>query len=222
MYILLQKNVLILYTFIDCSVNMVLFITCDTPMGFVIMWTFKFLFVLVIFILAGCVQMPLNSDSRISNLAVTSVWDEPTKFSAGSTYSLSPQHLDNASSKTGDIKKAYLRYAEGIKQNFSYYGYQEVPNADAAEFHVRFILALSDDLDDKTISEKFGITPGLQESQGLNKGSILIAVIDANTGQRVWHGAIQGFVQEEATELERDKRRTYVINMVLAQFHKSH
>ena len=189
---------------------------------FINMHSVKILFLLAIFILSGCVQVPVNNESRVSNLAVTSVWDEPTKFSAGSKYSISPQHLEKVSNKTGEIKFAYQRYAEGIKSNLNSNGYQEVQDVNSAAFHVRFVLALSEDLDDKTISEQFGITPGLQDSQGLNKGSILISITDANTGQRVWHGAIQGFVQEDATDDEREQRRNYVINMVLAQFHKSH
>ena len=181
------------------------------------------LFVLVItFMSTGCVQVPINNESRISNLAVTSVWDAPGKFSVGSKYSIAPQHLKKVSIKTGEIKNAYQRYADGIKNNLSEHGYQEVVNPNDAAFHVRFILALSEDLDDKTISEQFGITPGLQESQGLNKGSILVAITDASTGQRIWHGAIQGFVQENATAQELEQRRIYVINMVLAQFHKAH
>lgn len=177
---------------------------------------------LVAAFLTACVQVPVNTDTKVSNLAVTSVWDIPTKFPVGAKYSISPQHLKKVSNKKGEIKNAYQRYADAIKANFDEHGFQEASNTDTAEFYVRFVLALSEDLDDKTISEKFGITPGLQESQELYKGSILVAINDAKTGQRIWHGAIQGFVQEEATEQEREKRRRYVLNMVLAQFYKSH
>ncbi len=186
------------------------------------MRSLNLLLLFTISMLMGCVQVPMNNAHRVSNLAVSSVWDTAIKFGSGSRYSISPLHLDKVASKTGEIKSAYQDYANGIKNNLNSYGYQEVPSDDTAAFHVSFILALAEDLDDQTISEQFGITPGLQESEGLNKGSILISITDANTAQRIWHGAIQGFVQEEATDQERAKRRAYVINMALAQFHKFH
>lgn len=186
------------------------------------MGTLKFLIVLMVFMLSACVQVPVNSDTRMSNLAVTSVWDMPTKLTSGTSYSISPQHLKSVARETGEIKNAYQRYADGIKANLNAHGFQEQTDAKLAQLHVRFMLALSEDLDDQTISEQFGITPGLQDSQEFSKGSLLISITQADTGQRVWHGAIQGFVQEDATEEERDQRRRYVLNMVLAQFHKPH
>lgn len=186
------------------------------------MHSVKLLLLFIAFILSACVQVPVKNESRVSNLAVTSVWDIPTKFASRTKYSISPHHLEKVSNKHGEIKSAYHRYADGIKKNLNSHSYQEVQDANAAVFHVSFILALSKDLDDQTISEKFGITPGLQESQGLDKGSVLVTITDANTGQRIWHGAIQGFVQQDATQEELERHRNYVINMLLAQFHKSH
>jgi hypothetical protein len=183
------------------------------------MRSINLLLLLIAFILVGCVQVPMNSERRASNLAVTSVRDAPIKFTPGSRYSISPQHFDKVSSKAGEIRNIYQDYAKEIRNNLNNYGYQEVQDANSAEFHVKFALALSEDLDDKTINKKFGITPGLQESKGLNKGSMLISITDAKTQRRIWHGAIQGFVQEEATEQEREQRREYVINMVLTQFY---
>jgi hypothetical protein len=184
------------------------------------MHIYKLLLLLVVSVLTACVQVPANNDSRVSNLAVTSVWDTPTKFSTGSKFSISLQRLNSVAIKNEAINNAYQLYSDGIESNLHSRGYQKALNASSAAFHVKFILALSEDLDDQAISEQFGITPGLQDSKDLNKGSFLISIIDVNTGQRVWHGAIQGFVQEETTELEKAQRRSYVINMVLAQFHK--
>lgn len=172
--------------------------------------------------LTACVQVPVNSDTKVSNLAVTSVWDIPTQFSQGTKYSISPQHLRKVKNRTGEIKNAYQQYANAIKANLNEHGFQEIQGSDIAELHIQFVLALSEDLDDSRIAEEFGITPGLQESQGLDKGSILIEITDAKTEQRIWHGVIQGFIQEDATEQERQQRRRYLLNMVLAQFYKFH
>lgn len=186
------------------------------------MRSFKLLLLFIVCIFMGCVQMQVNNDHRVSNLAVSSVWDAPAKFKLGSQFSISPLHLAKVSSKAGEIKSAYQSYAKDITDNLTRHGYREVQDTHLAAFHVSFTLALSEDLNDQTISEQFGVTPGLQEKKGLNKGSILISIVDVNTGQRVWRGAIQGFVHEEAAEYEQKQRRAYVINMALAQFYKPH
>ena len=79
---------------------------------------------------------------------------------------------------------------------------------------------LSKDLSDENISEKFGVTPGLSENAKLEKGSFLMYVEDANSKQRVWRGAVQGFVQENFSSAERKERTEDVVKMILAQFFK--
>ena len=117
--------------------------------------------------LTACVQVPVIKDTKVSNLAVTSVWDIPTKFPVGAKYSISPQHLKKVLNKKGEIKNAYQRYADAIKANFDEHGFQEATNADTAEFYVRFVLALSEDLDDKTISEKLVLHQGYRKAKSL-------------------------------------------------------
>ncbi len=181
----------------------------------------KLLLLLVAFALTACVQVPVNNDSRVFNLAATSVWDTPTKFESGSKFSLSLQHFDDALSENEAINNAYQHYSDSIESNLNNRGYQKTLDTNSAAFHVEFSLVSSENLDDNAINEKFGITPGLQNRKGLNKRSVIMSITDGSTGQHVWHGAIQSFAQKEATALEIVQRRSYVVNMVLAQFHKS-
>ena len=90
----------------------------------------------------------------------------------------------------------------------------------SVDFYVGFGVALSKDLSDKNISDKFGVTPGLSENALFEKGSFLIYVEDAKSNQRVWRGAVQGFVQENFNSAERKERTEAVVKMILLQFFK--
>ena len=171
-------------------------------------------------ILSACVQVVQAPLERGSALAVSSVWDIPTKYPPGSTFSLSPKYVDDASLTAEQIKAIYQVYAKAIVEKFSEQNYRFTENNHGADFYIGFAIALSDDLSDKTISDKFGVTPGLQAQDELKKGSFLMYVEDANSRQRVWRGAVQGFVQEDYNSTERKQRVDTIVMMVLSQFFK--
>lgn len=171
-------------------------------------------------VLTACVQVVQTPIERGSALAVSSVWDIPTKYPPGSRFSLSPKYVDDASLKPEQIKAIYHIYAQAIMEKFSDQDYHFTENNHRADFYIGFAIALSDDLSDKTISEKFGVTPGLQAKDELKKGSFLMYVEDVNSRQRVWRGAVQGFVQKDYNSIERKQRVDTIVMMVLSQFFK--
>ncbi len=170
-------------------------------------------------ILTACVQVVQAPIERGAALAVSSVWDIPTKYPAGSTFSLSPKYIEDVSLTPEQMKAIYQLYAKSIVENFSEQKYHFTEN-NKADFYIGFAIALSDDLSDKTISEKFGVTPGLQSKDELQKGSFLMYVEDGNSHLRVWRGAVQGFVQEDYSSVERKQRVDTIVMMVLSQFFK--
>jgi len=172
-------------------------------------------------ILTACVQVVQDPDERGSALAVSSVWDVPTKYPAGSTFSLSPKYVKGTSLKPEQIKAIYQLYAEAIVDKFSSYDYHFTENTNDADFSIGFAIALSEDLSDKMISEKFGVTPGLQIKEYMKKGSFLMYVEDVRRTQRIWRGAVQGFVQEDFSSAERKQRTDNIVQMVLSQYFNS-
>ena len=92
-------------------------------------------------------------------------------------------------------------------------------SGQTVDFYVGFGIALSEDLSDETINEKFGVSPGLPSDGENKKGSFLIYVDDAQTGQRVWRGTAQGFVQNDLTAEQRQERVSLVVNMLLSHYH---
>jgi hypothetical protein len=175
---------------------------------------------LSLFLLSACVQVIKPSANNYSQLSLSSVWDLPIKYPVGSTFSLSPKYVKGASLDSKDIDVIYQLYANAISEGLSQRGYRRVEHNASVDFYVGFGVALSKDLSDKNISDKFGVTPGLSENALFEKGSFLIYVEDAKSNQRVWRGAVQGFVQENFNSAERKERTEAVVKMILLQFFK--
>lgn len=170
------------------------------------------------FLIVSCVQVPQEQAGKKNNLAISSVRDIPLTYPQGSQFSLSPQYVKETSLKKQQTQDIYEVYASAIINNLKENGFtdSESPNVD---FHVGFGIALANDLSDQTINEKFGVTPGLPNSEGLEKASFLIYIEDAKTGKKVWRGAAQGFVHEEFTTDERQQRAKDIVKNVMKQFH---
>jgi len=177
--------------------------------------------IISLMILSACVQIVQPSVEHGTALAVSSVWDMPTKFPAGSTFSLSPKYVKDASLTPEQIKAIYQLYGKAIVDKFSENNYHFTESSQGADFYIGFAIALSDDLSDKIISDKFGVTPGLQTKDNLQKGSFLMYIEDATSRQRVWRGAVQGFVQEDLSSAERKERADTIVQMVLSQYFNS-
>lgn len=100
-------------------------------------------------------------------------------------------------------------------------GYVHRQKSQQVAFYVGFGIALSDDLSDAKLNDKFGVMPGLTEQSGLMKGSLLIYIEDAVTGQRVWRGIAQGFANIELTPSQRHQRASTVVASVMKQFYQT-
>lgn len=169
-------------------------------------------------LLVGCVQVTEEYPMRKTQLAVSSARDLSMTFPPGSKFALSPKHLKEASIKPEQLKNIYSLYSNEIIADFTSKGFLLVTPDQKADFYVGFGLALSEDLSDEVINEKFGVSPGLPENSENKKGSFLIYVDNA-TGQRVWRGTAQGFVQNDFTAEQRKERVERVVDMLLAQYH---
>jgi hypothetical protein len=167
----------------------------------------------------GCVQVPQEEVRTKTKLAISSVRDIPVAYPQGSVFSLAPEYVKKTSLKPQQTQAVYQLYSNAIINDLSEHNFTNNPNSSSADFHVGFGIALANDLSDKTINEKFGVTPGLPESNGLEKGSFLIYIQDSKTGKTVWRGAAQGFVHEELNEEQRKQRASDIVANVMKQFY---
>jgi len=167
----------------------------------------------------GCVQTAEQLPTKNTQVAMSSVWDTPSKIPANSSFSLAPNFLDQIARHHPELKNIYHYYGQAISDSLAARGFQLTTGE--ADFTVKFAIALADDLNDGMISKHFGVTPGLQESVESVKGSFLIAIESSLTKQRIWRGAVQGFVQNNYTDRQRVERAQMVTNMVLKQFYNN-
>jgi hypothetical protein len=167
----------------------------------------------------ACVQVTEEYSLKKTQLAVSSVRDLAITYAPESKFALSPKYLKVHAQKTAKVQAVYKKYADEIIANLARNKFHLAQEGDKVDFYVGFGLALSDDLSDTKINEKFGVSPGLNADKDNNKGSFLIYVDDATTNQRVWRGAAQGFVDEEFTQDERQARAEKVVDMLLSQYY---
>ncbi len=93
----------------------------------------------------------------------------PISYSQGSQFSLSPKYVKETSLQPEQTQAVYKQYADAIIADLTHNGFKKASYVANSAFHVGFGIALASDLSDKTISEKFGITPGLPGSDELKK-----------------------------------------------------
>lgn len=170
-------------------------------------------------VIMGCVQVTPEYKPNNNQLAISSVRDLPISYPKGSLFSLSPKYVKETSLKAEQTQAIYQLYSMAIVNNLTTNGYINVQAMQKPAFYVGFGIALSDDLSDEKISDKFGVTPGLPEKSDLNKGSFLIYIEDAVTGQRVWRGIAQGFANAKLTTEQRQERATTIVANVMTQFY---
>ena len=171
--------------------------------------------------LSACVQVTPEPKKNNSQLAISSVRDLPFTYPPKSLFSLSPKYVKETSLKAKQTQAVYQLFTNTIVNDLQQNGFEITPKGQQAAFHVGFGIAMSDDLSDEKINKKFGVSPGLPEKDDLTKGSFLIYIEDAVTGQRVWRGAAQGFAHEGVTMEQRQQRTAVIVASVMKQFYQT-
>jgi len=170
-------------------------------------------------LVSACVTVPQEPQQKKNQLAISSVRDIPISYSQGSQFSLAPKYVQETSLKPEQTQAVYKLYADAIVADLISHGFKSSSDSSNSAFYVGFGIALESDLPDKTINEKFGISPGLPSIDELQKGSFLIYVEDARTGKKVWRGAAQGFAHEDLNETQRVQRAATIVARVMNQFY---
>lgn len=178
-----------------------------------------FIILLSSLVTVGCVQViPEHSANQF---AISSVRDLPVSYPKGSIFVLSPKYVKETSLKPEQTQAVYNLYNDAIVNNLIENGYVKGQARQQATFYVGFGIALSNDLSDEKISDKFGVTPGLPGKAALKKGSFLLYIEDAAIGQRVWRGIVQGFADTNLTPMQRHQRAATVVENVMKQFYQT-
>lgn len=175
---------------------------------------------LLVLLAAGCVQLnQAQTGAQVdkqTQLAISAVRDLPNSFAKGDAFTIVPTFVDSSVINT-EQTAIYQAYGEAIASALQLAGYQQSAN-EQSDFTVVYGLALQQDLSDTAISENLGVLPGLSSAERLEKGSFLIYIEDSVTNQRIWRGAVQGFVHQDFSRAQREQRAVTIVNSVLSSF----
>lgn len=171
---------------------------------------------IVLFLLIGCIQVPPEVANKNKQLAVSSVWDKQLNIEKSHTFALVPHFIDSKTLDRDGLNVMYQVYQERLKAKVISHGHL-VSNTNP-DLVIGYGIALAEDMGDKELSAKFGITPGLNAHHGASKGSLFIYIEDALTRERVWRATVQGFVQQDLSAKERVERADQVVDSVLSHF----
>ncbi len=177
--------------------------------------------VVITLTISACVQVPPEPKKNNNQLAISSVRDLPLIYPPSSSFSLSPKYIKETSLKAKQTQAIYQLYTNTIVKDLQNNRFVMAQVGQQAAFYVGFGIALSDDFSDDKINEKFGVSPGLPDKVDMKKGSFLIYIEDAITGQRVWRGIAQGFAHEDITIEQRQQRAEVIVASVMKQFYQT-
>lgn len=171
------------------------------------------IFALIILCLSACVQVNTQVEHAESQLAISSSHDRDLFLNSNSTYAFTPlQQSDNGS--------RFPMVTTEIEQFFNARDYQQVTPEDNPTFYIGYILERSDELSDEQLGETFGLNPGLPDLPDLEKGTMLIFVLEGESKQFAWRGAAQGFVLDDLSQEERNNRIKLIVHSMLSQFER--
>ena len=107
-------------------------------------------------------------------------------------------------------------YRSEITSALSDKGFKQVTGPDS-DFELGFLLALPTSLGDEQILQQFGFNPGLQAGGGnrLEKGTLVIILIDPRSGRSLWRGALQAAVDFDANDTARKQRAKLAVDQLI-------
>lgn len=161
--------------------------------------------------LSACVQVNTEIEHAESQLAISSSHDRDLSLNSSSTYAFTPL-------QQGDNGARFPVVTTEIEQFFNSRGYQQVTPEEKPTFYIGYVLEREDELSDEQLTETFGLNPGLPNLPDLEKGTMLIFVLEGESKQFAWRGAAQGFVIDDLTEQEREHRIKQIVQSMLSQF----
>jgi hypothetical protein len=101
-------------------------------------------------------------------------------------------------------------------------GYEYTWRAGLADLRVGYLVVMNGVLTGKEINDRFGIQPGLNlqapDTVRYEKGTLVIDIVDMNTGRTAWRGALQGFADLRISKEDRQERFDDMVMFMLARF----
>lgn len=168
----------------------------------------------VLFAVSACVtveEMPVSD----SQLVISSSFERDIELDENSTFAFTPLQVTEEGARYPIITQAIEQYM--VANSFS----QVTPDQNPT-FYIGYVVESEEDMSDEQLAESFGLNPGLPHLPELDKGTLLVFILDGQSKQYVWKSAAQGFLLDEQNEEERQLRIQNIVSATFNQFVNKH
>lgn len=186
----------------------------------------KIVLILILLIPLGCAQQPsvpkkVDHGANIRRTSTVIVAEPGLAVAPNSSFAWLPNTSLVKNDAPFDAQTIQGMIKDAIKASLSAKGYQFIPSGQQSDFLVAFTVALESGASDKTLTIKYGITPGLRiqsDTTGMEKGTIIIDIVQFGSKRSLWRGALQGLAHLELDDAIRRKRINAVVGDLLSKF----
>lgn len=183
--------------------------------------------IFVSFLAVSCVTEKASTapTMRFSDTAVVSVQDTGSLIKAGSTFAWLPDAVRFYDDERLQNSPVRSLIESEITNNLAAKKMNLVASVNGAAYVIAYAAALESSLDDNAIIQHFGLLPGKAAIPGndsnVEKGSLIIYVINRQLDRVVWRSAAQVGVQFDAPAEQRSARVKQVVMEMFQTFPSS-
>ena len=166
-------------------------------------------------------QQTLIADTAKHSTEYSAVTSSSPHFSLSTATRIAWLLEDVSLNKDAPISEKYTRQIlhEEITNIMQEKGLRLLSSGSKCDYYIAYTVASESTLDDKTLMNRYNISPGFNASTTGNnvyeKGTLLIHVINANTRQTVWQSVVQANIQSHISDAQRrDNIRSIVRSML--------
>ncbi|TRX53150.1 DUF4136 domain-containing protein [Thalassomonas sp. M1454] len=146
-----------------------------------------------------------------SQLVISSSFERDIELDENSTFAFTPLQVTEHGAR-------YPAMTEAIEQFMAANSFKQVTPDQNPTFYIGYVLESEEDMSDDQLVESFGLNPGLPHLPELDKGTLLVFVLDGQSKQFVWKSAAQGFILDEQNDDERQLRIQNIVSATFNQF----
>ncbi|MCW8996521.1 MAG: DUF4136 domain-containing protein [Psychromonas sp.] len=181
--------------------------------------------------LAACSSLPkpqpVQAQNNAARMIVVNSGKPAEVLPAFTTFSWNDEYsvvLSAPDEQQENALRAYIR--NELIAYLKTKGYQYQPDPSQADVVIGFLFAQENTFADKTTQSKFGVLPNMQRKgvskPGYKKGTLLLAVLNADLNKVYWRSALQGFAGLE-TEMQdvNSMRMQSILAVMLGGFPKA-
>lgn len=177
-------------------------------------------------ILSGCSQTDVKQDLanqvRAVPYSIATSGDPDVDLHRASTYTWMPgmHEIHGTPSLRGVSVRNLLEAA--INNAMTAKGYRFIPDAATNGLLVGYQVMLGDSTGDDRAEQRLGVNPGLTmtspDATRYAQGTLVITVVDNQTGRTAWRSALQGFADLDIPANVRRQRINAIVTRMLAAF----